>query len=215
VNQLVEDLIRPIGGPIGIWLRRFWYSRRLRGCGSNLNVGPGVYLDNPQYMSFGDWVCLDREVIITAGPAGRESHTKLVTNPNCKAQPGEVIIGSRCHVAVGCLIQGHGGVSIGDDFTASARTMIYSLSNCPYGNRAGQVETAEHSVERVRTPVGIGRNVWLGLNVIVVGNTIGDDAFVHPFSLVTSDIPANVVAGGSPAAPKRQRLASAAGTRPE
>ena len=48
-------------------------------------------------------------------------------------------------------------------------------------------------------PIRIGRNCWLGAGVIVVpGVTIGDDTMIGAGSVVTKDIPANVVAVGNP-----------------
>ena len=48
-------------------------------------------------------------------------------------------------------------------------------------------------------PIHIGRNCWLGAGVIVLpGITIGDNTVIGAGSLVTHDIPSNVVAYGSP-----------------
>lgn len=48
-------------------------------------------------------------------------------------------------------------------------------------------------------PVHIGRNCWLGAGVIVLpGVTIGDNTVIGAGSVVTKDIPANVVAVGNP-----------------
>ena len=48
-------------------------------------------------------------------------------------------------------------------------------------------------------PVHIGRNCWLGAGVIVMpGVTIGDNSVIGAGSIVTRDIPANVVAVGKP-----------------
>lgn len=48
-------------------------------------------------------------------------------------------------------------------------------------------------------PVRIGRNCWLGAGVIVLpGVTIGDNTVIGAGSVVTKDIPANVVAVGNP-----------------
>lgn len=48
-------------------------------------------------------------------------------------------------------------------------------------------------------PVHIGRNCWLGAGVIVMpGVTIGDNTVIGAGSVVTKDIPANVVAVGNP-----------------
>jgi galactoside O-acetyltransferase len=48
-------------------------------------------------------------------------------------------------------------------------------------------------------PVHIGRNVWVGSGVqIMPGVTIGDDSVIGAGSVVTRDIPAGVVAVGTP-----------------
>lgn len=48
-------------------------------------------------------------------------------------------------------------------------------------------------------PVRIGRNCWLGAGVIVLpGVSIGDNSVIGAGSVVTRDIPANVVAAGNP-----------------
>ncbi|MCH5321619.1 MAG: sugar O-acetyltransferase [Eubacterium sp.] len=48
-------------------------------------------------------------------------------------------------------------------------------------------------------PVHIGRNCWLGAGVIIVpGVTIGDNTVIGAGSIVTKDIPSNVLAVGNP-----------------
>ena len=48
-------------------------------------------------------------------------------------------------------------------------------------------------------PVHIGNNVWIGANsVILPGVSIGDNSVIGEGSVVTKDIPANVVAVGNP-----------------
>lgn len=48
-------------------------------------------------------------------------------------------------------------------------------------------------------PVHIGKNCWLGAGVVVLpGVTIGDNTVIGAGSIVTKDIPANVVAVGNP-----------------
>ena len=48
-------------------------------------------------------------------------------------------------------------------------------------------------------PVHIGKNCWLGAGVVVMpGVTIGDNTVIGAGSVVTKDIPANVVAVGNP-----------------
>ncbi len=48
-------------------------------------------------------------------------------------------------------------------------------------------------------PVKIGNNVWIGSGVIILpGITIGDNSVIGAGSVVTKDVPANVVAVGNP-----------------
>ena len=48
-------------------------------------------------------------------------------------------------------------------------------------------------------PITIGDKVWIGANVIVLpGVTIGENSVIGAGSVVTKDIPANVIAFGSP-----------------
>lgn len=48
-------------------------------------------------------------------------------------------------------------------------------------------------------PVKIGNDVWIGANVVILpGVTIGDNSVIGAGSIVTKDIPSNVVAVGNP-----------------
>ena len=48
-------------------------------------------------------------------------------------------------------------------------------------------------------PVKIGRNVWIGTGAIILpGVTVGDNSVIGAGSVVTKDVPSNVVAVGNP-----------------
>ncbi len=54
-------------------------------------------------------------------------------------------------------------------------------------------------IYQYNAPVHIGQNCWLGAGVIVVpGITIGDNVVIGAGSIVTKDIPSNVIAVGNP-----------------
>ena len=60
--------------------------------------------------------------------------------------------------------------------------------------------TLREKVYQYNLPVRIGKNCWLGANVTVLpGVTIGDNTVVGAGSVVTKDLPSNVVAVGVPA----------------
>lgn len=69
------------------------------------------------------------------------------------------------------------------------------------------VATANHPIEpglrkkayQYNKDVHIGNNVWIGAGVVIVpGVSIGDNSVIGGGSVVTKDIPANVVAVGNP-----------------
>ena len=69
------------------------------------------------------------------------------------------------------------------------------------------IATAGHPIDpelrskglQYNLPVQIGKNCWLGAGVIVMpGVTIGDNTVIGAGSIVTKDIPSNVVAVGNP-----------------
>ena len=69
------------------------------------------------------------------------------------------------------------------------------------------IATAGHPIDpelrsrglQYNMPVRIGKNCWLGAGVIVMpGVTIGDNVVIGAGSIVTKDIPSNVVAVGNP-----------------
>lgn len=69
------------------------------------------------------------------------------------------------------------------------------------------IATAGHPIDpelrrdiaQFNIPVHIGNNVWIGANSVVLpGVTIGENSVIGAGSVVTKDIPANVVAVGNP-----------------
>ena len=85
-------------------------------------------------------------------------------------------------------------------------THIYVGNHTMFGPNV-TIATAGHPVlpdlriygYQYNMPVHIGRNCWLGAGVVVLpGVTIGDNTVIGAGSIVTKDIPANVVAVGNP-----------------
>lgn len=61
-------------------------------------------------------------------------------------------------------------------------------------------DTIEYTFVNMASPVKIGDRCWIGANTIILpGVTIGDNVVIGAGSVVTKDIPSNVIAAGSPA----------------
>ena len=98
------------------------------------------------------------------------------------------------------------GVYINYDFCAVDDTFITIGDYTMVGPRV-IIATALHPENpelrnhayQYNKPVTIGKSVWIGANVTICpGVTIGDNSIIGAGSVVTKDIPANVVAFGSP-----------------
>lgn len=61
-------------------------------------------------------------------------------------------------------------------------------------------DSIEYTFLNTKKPVKIGNRSWIGANTIILpGVTIGDNTVIGAGSIVTKDIPSNVIAVGSPA----------------
>lgn len=104
------------------------------------------------------------------------------------------------HIHFGKNIYCNFGVTMVDD------THIYVGDNTMFAPHV-TIATAAHPILpelrekacQYNMPVKIGKNCWLGANVIVLPSiTIGDNVVVGAGSVVTKDLPDNVVAVGNP-----------------
>ena len=104
------------------------------------------------------------------------------------------------HVHFGKNVYCNFNLTIVDD------THVYVGDNTMFGPNV-TVATAGHpilpelreQIYQYNIPVRIGKNCWIGAGAILVpGVTVGDNSVIGAGSVVTKDIPANVVAVGNP-----------------
>lgn len=102
-------------------------------------------------------------------------------------------IGARCFANYGLVALDVADITIGDDVQIGPNVQLLTPTHpLEPGQRRQGWESAD--------PITIGANVWLGGAVVVCpGVTIGDDTVVGAGSVVTRDLPAGVLAVGSPA----------------
>ncbi|MEC0184719.1 sugar O-acetyltransferase [Paenibacillus peoriae] len=103
-------------------------------------------------------------------------------------------------------------IHVGNIFYAGYNCTILDMAevhignNCMIASNVG-IYTASHNIEpknRNKTgygiPIKIGNNVWIGGHcVIFPGVSIGDNSIVAAGSVVTKDVPANMIVAGNPA----------------
>ncbi len=105
-----------------------------------------------------------------------------------------------CHTHFGNNVYANFNLTLVDD------TDIYVGDGVLFGPNV-VVAVAGHPVDpelrrkvaQFNLPVHIGNNVWIGAGAIILpGITIGDNSVIGAGSVVTKDVPANVVAVGNP-----------------
>lgn len=119
---------------------------------------------------------------------------------NCYIEPPFHANWGGHHVHFGDNVYANFNLTMVDD------THIY-VGDCTMFGPNVTVATAGHPIDpelrakayQYNMPVRIGKNCWLGAGVIVLpGVTIGDNTVIGAGSVVTKDIPSNVVAVGNP-----------------
>lgn len=103
-------------------------------------------------------------------------------------------------------------IEVGEDFYANFNLTVLDVGKVTIGNCVQiapnvSIYTAGHPIHpdsrnsgyEYGIPITIGNNVWIGGSAVIMpGVTIGDNAVIGAGSVVTKDIPANVVAAGNP-----------------
>jgi acetyltransferase-like isoleucine patch superfamily enzyme len=118
--------------------------------------------------------------------------------PNVSIANGErIVLGDRCHVGERvCLWAGNstGRITLGDDVMIGPNAVITASD---YGLMEGTPPAFQPKSER---DIVIRDGVWIGANaVITAGVTIDTGCIVGAGSVVTRDLPANMICAGSPA----------------
>lgn len=108
---------------------------------------------------------------------------------------GDVRVGKHTWIGPYTLLDGSGGLTIGDYCSISAGVHIYTHDTVRWALSGGKADY-EHA------PVSIGSCCYIGSQTVIAkGVTIGDHCLIGACSFVNRDIPANSIAVGVPCRP--------------
>lgn len=109
-----------------------------------------------------------------------------------------IIMGKDVWIGYYTLIDGSGGLKIGNKVSISSGVHIYTHDSSKY--RAYNLKKDPIKGTHIkRSPVKIGNNVQIGANSIITkGVTIGNNVIVGALTLVNKDIPDNSFVTGNP-----------------
>jgi len=124
-----------------------------------------------------------------------DSHVSLGQGVILDAWGGKIIINENIFLGPYVVIYGHGGVTIGNNTLIAMHCNILSSNHTiPDQN------TLIRSQPDILLPTIIGKDVWLGANVTVLGGVkIGDGCVVGAGAVVTKDLPPFSISVGVPA----------------
>jgi len=201
--DLFVNTITYYPGPLGDKLRYAYWKSRLGHLGKKVIISEGVFFDDPKSVFIGDHTWLDRYVYIMSGNDEKARKKSFKPNPSFKFKIGEVHIGTHCHIAPNCVINGIGGVAIGDKSGVATGSSLYSLSHHyrakdDDGNSeyyfSPRVPISQQSM--ISGPIVVGEGCAIGLHCIILpGVHIGDGTWVGAGNVVKKSMPSNQVIG--------------------
>ena len=150
----------------------FW-RYNLGQCGYKTVVQKGTEIRYPKNISVGDMVSIGRNVNIFT-----------------EFRDSRLVIGNHSQINKNVELDYSGDLIIGDNVVISAFSIIMSH---------------DHGLNPLSEPVKvkkeIGSNTWIGSSAIILSQVkkIGNNSIIASGSVVTKDVPNNVIVGGNPA----------------
>ena len=155
----------------------------------NIQYGTGCSFYGLTYLFEQD----ESQIIIGKNVTFRSSENSNLIGINRKCSFSTLRKGSKIVIGDGCgfsgtIIGAFTQIELGKNVRCGANTLITDSDWHDDDPRAG-----------LSKPVRVCDNVWIGVNAIILkGVTIGENTIIGAGSIVTTNIPANVIAAGNP-----------------
>lgn len=145
---------------------------------------------------------VDAQAEIIRKLLGKTGETFVITTPFWCDYGSNIEIGENFYTNHNCTILDAAKVIFGD--------YVFIAPNCCFSTAGHPIDAARrNSGLEFAYPITVKDNVWIGANVTVLpGVTIGENSIIGAGSVVTKDIPPNVVAVGNPCRVLRQITAA-------
>ena len=183
LDTLVGGSIRNIPGGLGQRIRSAYWRRRFLHCG-RVKIDEGVIFQYPEQISIGNDVWIMPYALLTGpAPKNRDGETELT-----------LIIGDEVQVGAYSILNGTGGLILGNHVTLSARVSIYSATHLPRNPKDPKMLVGCNGMVRSlpvffkQKNIRICDGAWLGLHAVVICCNLGEQSFVASGSIVTKDL---------------------------
>lgn len=115
-----------------------------------------------------------------------------------------VSIGENTFINTNCMFLDNNKISIGENGLIGPFVQIYTASHPLKASERIIIRENKKGYLTSCKPVKIGNNVWIGGNTVIFpGVIVGDNVTIGAGSVVTKDIPDNVLAYGNPCVVKK------------
>lgn len=123
---------------------------------------------------------------------GKSGKNCFINQPFHCDYGSHISVGDNFYANYNCVILDVAKVEIGDNVFFAPNVTVYAAGHPVH-------HIARNSLYEYGIPVKIGNNVWVGGNTVILpGVTIGDNTVIGAGSVVTRNIPSNVIAAGNP-----------------
>lgn len=184
-----------LGYGLSIARAGYWHPK-LKGIGKGVRIDSGFSIrGDPENLEIGDYSYIDINVHLDVfAPLRIGKYSRLGANVHIQTG-GEVIIGDYASITSGTLIYASSNSYKAPD--GREKDILLSMS----GAAPPELQYVENK------PVVIEDYAFVGLNSVVLpGVRIGKGAVIGAGSVVSSDIPAYMIAVGAPAKPIKRRV---------
>ncbi len=152
-------------------------------------------------------VRLIRFPIVIRGKKYIDFGMNLTTGYNCRFEvtgvhnQKKLIFGNKVNMGDNVRISCLDSISIGSNVLIGSKVLIIDNSHGTYNGKEQDTPYSAPNERKISTsPIVIEDNVWIGENVVIQkGCRIGSGSIIAANSVVTRDIPENVIVTGAPA----------------
>ena len=198
--ELLQTLLGPIPGALGLLLRKHFYKYLLGFVGKGVVFGKSITIRHPHKIYIDDNVVIDDYAVLDAKGTSNKGITighdvMIGRNTVISCKNGNIDIGDNTNIAMNCFIQSAKEVTIGKNVLFAAYCYVIGGGN--------------HEMERTDIPViaqgqtvtgvTIDDNCWIGAGVnILDGAVIERDSVIGAGAVVVKQVPEFSVAVGIP-----------------
>ena len=203
--------LAPIPGAFGLVMRKIFWPKLFRHCGTGVMFGANMILRHPGRISIGKNTVLSESVLLDARHSTETNAIRigeeviLANNTMISCKEGTVEIGNRTGIGAYTVIQSaqHCPVSIGEDAILGPRCYLVGGGN--YQTDRSDVPIAQQGI-RPSDGCRVGSGAWLGANVSVLdGARLGEGSIAAAGAVVVKPVAAREIVGGVPARTISQR----------